>query len=81
VGITSENCIVPFGVGAMRSERKEDYQWLIKQFYECHRSLPPTMITDGDTNISDAIAEFAASINVLVALLLCIWHLFGNLDS
>lgn len=71
VGISSENCIIPFGVGAMRSECKGDYRWLIEQFHECHRNLPPTMITDGDTNISEAISEFASSIGAIVAQSVC----------
>jgi hypothetical protein len=81
VGITSENCLIPFGVGATRSEVRGDYEWLMEMFYKCHQSLPRTFITDGDTNISDAISALAARLNRVVSLLLCIWHLFGNITK
>ena len=37
-----------FGVGFLRSETTESYTWLARMFYECHKSLPRTVVMDGD---------------------------------
>ena len=81
VGLSGEGCIVPFAVGCTRFEQKEDYLWQVEQFYEIHGSLPPTVFTDGDSNISDAFVTVAALHLLDIVLLLCIWHLFGNIEK
>ena len=79
VGLTNEHKIVPMAVAGMRSERKEDFLWLLRAFYRCYGTLPKCMIVDGDENISNAIHDVAQENQVLVTVLLCIWHLFMSI--
>lgn len=80
VGLSNEGCIVPFGVAFMRSETTVNYTWLARQFCECHRSLPRTVLMDGDLKIRAAIEDVAREKRCSVAILLCVWHLHSDLE-
>ncbi|GEM_PF-6458730 len=81
VGLSNEGCIMPFGVGFLRSETTESYTWLARMFYECHKSLPRTVVMDGDLKIRAAIEMVAREKGVEVAVLLCVWHLYKDLEK
>lgn len=76
VTTTNEHKIVPVGIGGMVYERESDFVWLTQSFYQCYSSIPSCMIVDGDENISNGIQSVANRIEVVIVLLLCIWHLF-----
>ena len=63
----------------MRSERKEDFLWLMRASFRCYGTLPKCMIVDGDESISNAIKQVAAEHKIVVAVLLCMWHLFMSI--
>ena len=81
VGQTNEGLIVPFGVGFMRAETKDNYKWLLQAYYRCYKTLPGVLIVDGDPKLREAIAEVAAHHKLLVVVLLCVWHLFNDLEK
>jgi hypothetical protein len=81
VGLTNEGCIVPFGVGWMRSETLANYTWLVESYYTCYKMLPATMIVDGDKKLRDAIEATARLHDLIVIILLCVWHLFCDLEK
>jgi hypothetical protein len=80
VGLTSENCICLFAASSTRSEVSADFEWLIEQLYVMYGTLPGTWITDGDAKIYDSIETVAALHGIVVTLLLCVWHLFTNVQ-
>ncbi len=80
IGLSSENCIVVFAIGSTRSETAADFEWLLRAFYSRYLAMPRTWITDGDAKIYDSIAAVACENNLVVSLLLCVWHLFNNIE-
>lgn len=79
VGVTNEHKLISFGCGGMRSERYEDFLWLMHAFCRCYDTLPLCMIVDGDPSISKAIYMVATEIKMEVVIFLCIWHLLQAL--
>jgi hypothetical protein len=81
VGLSNEGCIIPFGVGFLRSETTESYTWLARMFYECYKSLPRTIVMDGDLKIRAAIDKVASEKGEEMSVLLCVWHLYKDLEK
>ncbi len=78
---TNEGSIVPVAVGFMRAETKENYKWLLNAYYGCYKMMPSAMIVDGDVKLREAIADVAARYALQIIVLLCVWHLFKDLEK
>ena len=72
---------MPFGVSFLRSETIESYTWLARMFVKCHGALPRTIVMDGDVKIRSAIQAIAQESKQEIAILLCVWHLYTDLEK
>ena len=81
VGQTNEGFIVPFAVGFLRAETKANYTWLVETYFKCYKTLPGAFVVDGDVKLREAIEAVAAKYHLAVVVLLCVWHLFNDLEK
>jgi hypothetical protein len=78
---TNEGCVVPVAMGLIRSETTQNYTWLAEAFYNRFKQLPRAVIMDGDRKMREAFQTIATQNGLTLSILLCMWHLFCDLEK
>jgi len=76
-GIAADSINIIFGIALVNDETLETYNWVLKQFFESHGEIFPTvLVSDQDRAICSAMDKYKNHFDHF----LCQWHLIRNLQ-